>query len=63
MVGRIPESVKGLHNFREFFQLPLQMRVLMRLESVIVSLKYFLDIIINYQARSVVILSSAHKYI
>ena len=47
MVGRIRESVGGLHNFKEFSQLQLPTSVLMRLKAAISFLKYFLGIIIN----------------
>ena len=47
MVGRIRESVGGLHNFREFYQPQLPTSVLMRLKSVTAFLKYFSDIIIH----------------
>ena len=45
MVGRIPESVGGLYNFRGFSQPSLPTSVLMRLKSVITFLKYSSDII------------------
>ena len=46
MVGRIPESVGDLLNFREFSQ-SLPTNVLTRLKFVIAILKYFLDVIMN----------------